>query len=174
MRSTPLLAFALLAIGCTPRGEGDAALASATTFTKTFYDWYVPKADKGTGLEIATSDSARLFDPGLRHALSEDSAAQAKDSTEVVGLDGDPFLNAQDFCQSYEIGAARRDSTHILVEVFGVCDGKKHESPDVIAELAPRGSSFVFTDFRYPGEHSTLLRVLADLKVERERTPKKK
>src|SRR5215472_17015290 len=95
-------AVLVTAVSCAPKT--DPALASAATFVKGFYAWYVPKAEKGTGLEVATEDSAKLFDPVLLHALSEDSAAQAKDSTEVVGLDGDPFLNAQDFCQQYEVG----------------------------------------------------------------------
>lgn len=163
-----IAAASMLAAACHAPAPSDPALASAADFTRSFYAWYVPKADKGMGAQLATGDSAYLLDSTLVAALRADAAAQAKDSEEVVGLDGDPFLNAQDFCQSYEVGAARRDSAHVLVEVFGVCDGKKHATPDVLAELAPRGSSWVFVDFRYPEAHSSLSRTLAELRDSRQ------
>ena len=161
-----LVSASALGLGCT--SSPDAALASATAFTQAFYSWYVPKAEKGMGEQLAIGDSAHLFDSTLVAALRADAEARAKDSEEVVGLDGDPFLNAQDFCQSYEVGSARRDSAHVLVDVYGVCDGKKHATPDVLAELAPRGASWVFVDFQYPEAHSSLSRTLVELRDSRE------
>lgn len=166
-----LLSLPVLGLGCT--SSPDPALSSATAFTKAFYGWYVPKADKGMGEQLAIGDSAGLFDSTLVAALRADAEAQAKDSDAVVGLDGDPFLNAQDFCQSYEVGSARHDPAHVLVEVYGVCDGKKHATPDVLAELAPRGASWIFVDFRYPAAHSSLSRTLVALRDSREHAKKR-
>ena len=166
-----VLSVPALGLGCT--STPDPTLASATDFTRSFYRWYVPKADKGMGEQLAVGDSAHLFDSTLVAALRADAEAQAKDSDEVVGLDGDPFLNAQDFCQAYEVGSARRDSAHVLVDVYGVCDGKKHADPDVLAELAPRGASWVFVDFRYPAAHSSLSRTLVELRDSREHAKKR-
>lgn len=158
-------AISFLAVAC--GSKTDPTLGSATAFTKSFYAWYVPKAEKGMGVQLALGDSAYLFDSSLVAALRADSEAQAQDSNEVVGLDGDPFLNAQDFCQSYEIGSARHDSTRVLVDVFGVCDGKRDTRPVVVAELVPRGASWIFMDFQYPEAHSSLERTLAELAKSR-------
>lgn len=166
-----VLSVPALGLGCT--SSPDPALASATDFTKSFYSWYVPKADKGMGAQLAIGDSAHLFDSTLVAALRSDAEAQAKDSDEVVGLDGDPFLNAQDFCQSYEVGGARHDSSRVLVDVYGVCDGKRHAAPDVLAELAPRGASWIFVDFLYPVAHSSLSRTLVALRDSREHAKKR-
>lgn len=168
-----IVTASVFAVACDSKGQADPALASATDFTKSFYGWYVPKADKGMGEQLAIGDSAHLFDSALVAALWADAEAQAKDSDEVVGLDGDPFLNAQDFCQSYEVGGARHDSSHVLVDVYGVCDGKKHAAPDVLAELAPRGASWIFVDFRYPAAHSSLSRTLVALRDSREHAKKR-
>lgn len=126
-----------------------------------------PAAEKGSGVTLATRDSAALFAPVLVDALRADAQAQARSPQEIVGLDGDPFLDAQDFCESYEIGGARHRGDHVLVDVYGVCSGQRHSQPDVVAELSRRDSSWVFVDFQYPTRQSTLTRDLGDLRRSR-------
>src|SRR5207244_1798701 len=99
-------------------------------------------------------------------ALKQDLEESAKNPDEVVGLDFDPFLATQDPCERYEVGAATRKGKDFLVEIHGVCAGKKHDKPDVIAELVPKGNSWVFANFRYPTERSDLLKVLKSLREE--------
>lgn len=103
----------------------------------------------------------------LARALKEDFEAQSREKDEIVGIDYDPFLNSQDPCERYEVGKATRQGANYRVEVYAVCGGKKHDKPDVIAELAPKGGSWVFANFHYPGENTDLLRVLKELRQQR-------
>ena len=162
-----LLGLVLL---CCRRGEtpGDPALVSATQFVRTFYGWYVPSAQHGTGMEVAVRDSAALFAPELVRALQADAEAQAADSEEVVGLDGDPFLDAQDFCDTYTAGTARRAGLDVLVDIRGNCSARGESRPDVVAELSQTQSGWVFRNFRYPRRDSDLMKDLEDLRRARD------
>ena len=146
----------------------DPALASATRFVEGFYAWYVPAAQNGWGLQVATLDSARLFAPALLAALRADGEAQAANPDEVVGLDGDPFLDAQDFCEEYHAGAAHRKGGAILVDVHGTCTHHADGQADVIAEVGGRDGALAFVNFRYPGRGSDLIKDLDLLRRERE------
>jgi len=163
----------LLGLACNPAGSApDPDLASASQFVRAFYQWYVPAAQAGTGLQRAMQDSSALFAPALVRAVQADGEAQAKNSDEVVGLDGDPFLDAQDFCPAYEVGSARRDAGAVLVEVRGNCAGRTDSLPDVLAELHGGPGAWVFTNFRYPGRGSDLMKDLEELRRQRETAPK--
>jgi hypothetical protein len=148
--------FPVLAQAQQPGTSGERA--SATRFVRRFYEWYVPLArgDHGDPVSTALSRHAAWFTPAIRTALRADSAAQAQSPDEVVGLDGDPFLNAQDFCERYEVGAATPATRGYQVAVFGVCSGKRNARPDVIVELARVGRAWVFTNFDYPNERRAL------------------
>src|SRR5262245_28119445 len=68
------------------------------------YDWYVPIEHNNNGsdpIARALKDRAAEFDPQLAQALKDDLAAQAKVSDDIVGIDFDPFLAAQDPSDSY-------------------------------------------------------------------------
>jgi hypothetical protein len=69
----------------------DTTLTSAARFVSTFYSWYLPLAERGTGQTIALHDSSARFDRSLVTALQQDAEAQARNPNEIVGLDGDPF-----------------------------------------------------------------------------------
>jgi len=165
--------FLSLALGCNRAGTApDPDLASAAQFVRAFYQWYVPAAQAGTGLQRAMQDSSALFAPVLVRAIEADGEAQAKNPDEVVGLDGDPFLDAQDFCPPYEVGSARRDAGAVLVELRGNCAGRTDSVPDVLAELHGSPGAWVFTNFRYPGRNSDLMKDLEELRRQREAPPK--
>ena len=164
-----LACIGLALLGCRgARPRPDPALSSATRFVEAFYAWYVPVALKGRGLQVATGDSAALFAPALVSALRADGEAQAKNPDEIVGLDGDPFLDAQDFCEAYHAGVARREGASLLVDVHGTCTRHTDGQPDVVAELSGRDSAWTFVNFRYPGRASDLLKDLDELRRERE------
>ena len=136
-----------------------------------FYAWYLPAAPgaNARGLDLVLKTRASLFTDNLFRALKQDFDASAKNPDEVVGLDFDPFLAAQDPCERYEVGAATRKGKGYSIEIHGVCAGKKRGKPDVIAELVPKGDSWVFANFRYPVERSDLLKVLKSLREQRKK-----
>jgi hypothetical protein len=117
-------------------------------------------------------DSAALFAPALVSAIKADGEAQAKNPDEVVGLDGDPFLDAQDFCPPYKVGAAHREGSAVLVEIRGSCAGRTDSMPDVLAELHGSPGAWVFTNFRYPTRNSDLMKDLDELRRQREAPPR--
>lgn len=104
---------------------------------------------------------SRVLGDTLLRALRMDREEQSKAVGEIVGLDFDPFLAAQDPCTSYVAGESGESGRFYHVSVFGVCGGKRHSQPDVVAEVARRDSSWVFVDFSYPGANGgSLLGIL--------------
>ncbi len=147
---------------------------SPRVFVKTFYDWYVPIANqdhKGPSSDAAIKQKSSMFSLELANALREDSAAQAKAQGEIVGLDSDPFLSTQDPESRYKVGKVIHKGDRWFVEVHGVRNGKPHLTPDVIAELQPRGKSWVFVNFQTPGKPD-LLSVLTKLRLSRQKEVK--
>ena len=160
-----------LACGRTaPVADADAELNQAAGFVRTFYGWYLPAAGTGAGLKQAIGDSAALFAPDLVRALTADGEAQAQNPNEVVGLDGDPFLDAQDFCERYDVGAARRDGTDILVDVYARCSGDTTSAPRIAARVRKNGQGWTFINFQYPQRSSDLLKDLDELRRQRDST----
>lgn len=98
--------------------------------------------------------------PTLMAALQADRDASAANDEEIVGLDFDPFINAQDVCEGYEARAAVVRDTTVDVAVYNTCDWGHPLVPDVIYQLQRRGDRFVIVDLRYAGGQS-LLEVLA-------------
>jgi hypothetical protein len=131
-------------------------------FVQGFYDWYVPLAAKTRAdpvWSVLRLQPGRLT-PELLRALRQDSIAKARFRGYVVGLDFDPFLNAQDPCEHYEAGPIAQHGHRFVVQVYGICAGKRHSSPDVLAELERRNGMWVFVNFRYPAVHADLLHLL--------------
>lgn len=136
---------------------------------QSFYDWYTPMAHKHSKTPswiLALDKRGADFDPGLSRALREDAEAQRAVSDDIVGLDFDPFLNAQDLGDKYAVGTATEKDGVFLVSVHGVQKGKKAAKPDVVAELKASKGSFVFTNFRY-GADGDLVAILKQLADER-------
>lgn len=98
--------------------------------------------------------------PTLLAALQADRAASAANDEEIVGLDFDPFINAQDVCDPYEARAATVRDTTVDVAVYNTCDWGHPLVPDVIYQLQRRGERWVIVDLRYAAGQS-LLEVLA-------------
>jgi hypothetical protein len=154
--------------GSRAAAQADPALASAARFVAGFYGWYVPAAKQGSGWTLVIRDSAHLFATELVEALRADADAQARTPDAIVGLDGDPFLNAQDFCDAYVVGQARRADDSVVVEVDGDCRGAPDTTPDVMAVVQRSHAGWVFVNFRYPPDNSDLLQVLRRLRRLRE------
>lgn len=159
------------AVGLPSRGFAQKAVSddSVRAAVQRFYDWYVPMASRveGPAWMEALSRKQFAFAPALVAALRADSVAQAKsDADEEDGLDGDPFLNAQDPCRRYVAKRVRHRGTAYLVDVLGSGGCAKHTVPDVVVEVVPEGDKLVFANFHYPDDDSDLLTELKELHPE--------
>ena len=167
-----MLAFTtLLTVSCgekNPPPPPDQDISEAQAFVRGFYAWYLPAAGTGAGLKMAIGDSAMLFVPDLVRAIEADGEAQARNPNDVVGLDGDPFLDAQDFCERYDVGDARRDGGDILVDVYARCSGDTTSTPRIIARVRRNGPVWTFVNFHYPQRSSDLRMDLDALRRERD------
>ena len=146
----------------------DTTLQSAAKFTQDFYDWYRGQNDR---MDAALKDRRAAFEPTLLAALDADGAAQAKDSTEVVGLDWDPFLESQEVCDPYTVTGAVASSDTVDVSVKAMCkEIAPHTGPDVIAQVRRTATGWVFVDFRHADNKGSLRQDLAELRQERDST----
>lgn len=160
-----LPAFSLLAqTGSDPEGA-----ESLRSVVQSFYDWYVPRIAS----THAPSVSALIlrykkikFNPQLVHALQADEAAQAK-SNDIVGLEADSFLDAQAPWDHYSAGQITLKDGHYWVDIHGVEAGKKHDMPDVTAELLKADDHWLFINV-HSQRGSDLLTTLKLLRANRQ------
>ncbi|MGE5624758.1 MAG: hypothetical protein ACM3ZT_04340 [Bacillota bacterium] len=151
-------------------------------FVQGFYDWYVGLAQKESNqeppYEAALKSTRWPMSQEIVAALNADMAAQAKTPDDVVGIDFDPFLNAQDECFPYKAGKVTQTGSRYQVTVIDShCSDPHPEWPTVIAVVEERKGTWTFVNFLYPGDtqgaaQTDLLTVLQDLKKEREQNPK--
>jgi hypothetical protein len=164
-----LVCLALLPITASAQAPADSALQ----FVKAFYAWYVPLA-RESGEVIpwmrAIRERRSSFSQPIIQALRADSVATSKSPDEIVGLDGDPFLNAQDPCDRYEPSRVTQRGTSFHVDVHGMGHCSRDEAPEVIAEVAKVNGRWMFSDFRLPGSPpETLLGLLRKQATDRRR-----
>jgi len=149
---------------------------SAQAFVQDFYTWYGQEEKQEHGMALsdyAIKTKPQLFSAAIVQGLREDEAAQAKVPGEVVGLDFDPILNAQDDCGTYKAGKVKVVGAAYRVELFDHCSESKPARPAVIAAVEKRDGAWVFVDFIYPGS-GDLFSELQALKKEREQSGKGK
>jgi Protein of unknown function (DUF3828) len=146
---------------------------SCSAFVQGFYEWYLKKDAESFKKHLRTSDVAlkerpEVFDAELSRRLKEDSTAQDKVKDEIVGLDFDPVLGAQDTCSPYTFRKVTIEGDSCRVEVVDTC-GASRDKPDVVPELVHRSGQWVFVNFRYPQVDATddLLTILRKLREER-------
>ena len=152
-------------------------------FVQQFYNWYVSTVNAlmkrnslESPLEVTLREKRSSFSPELVKGLKEDLAASKKSPEEIVGLDFDPFLNAQDIAERYLVGKITPKGDHYWVEVFGVWNGQKNSNPDVVPELAFEKGHWIFTNFHYGKTdipvNENLVSVLQILKKDRRKNAK--
>jgi hypothetical protein len=166
------LAFLTLAVALSCSGHGTAEESnSVRDFVQDFFSWYVPlsaQIPSDRPSELVTKKRPSAFDSTLARELKEDSDAQSKDPAEIVGLDFDPFLAAQDPCERYEVVGVRKEGENFLVSVRGVGGCEDHKDPDVVAEVVSSNGNWLFTNFHYPRlGGSDLLSILKKLRDDR-------
>jgi hypothetical protein len=133
------------------------AADSVRKVVQRFYDWYVPRAAKPRGRDVvmlAATHGPVAFDAELVRWLRIDSTARARTKDEVDGLDGDPYLNSQDPCDSYSAQNATRAGQSFMVGVLGKGGCEAHTVPDIIVEIAHRGGRWTILEFRDPNRRN--------------------
>jgi len=155
---------AISLIACTKSSPALSA-DSARRAVDEFYGWYVPIQKQTARADMrAVHDRGALFSSQLVTALRADSVASAASPGEVVGLDGDPFLNAQDACDRYSSAGVAEVGGRFLVQVLGTGGCAAHTTADVTVEVTPTNGNPVFTNFIYsPRERDDLVSLLAYL-----------
>ncbi|HTX14590.1 MAG TPA: hypothetical protein VMD77_04780 [Candidatus Baltobacteraceae bacterium] len=142
---------------------------SCRTFVEQFYNYYEP-LEPGHTLESTSLGDAvekKQFDPLLAQQLRVVLDTQAKSGQ--IRLEFDPIINGREPADKYEASNVTRKGEHYLVEVYGVSgDGRKHDNPDVIAEVEPQGGEWMFVNFHYPNradsaENENLLSMLKQI-----------
>ena len=166
-RATLILSGLLLLLGSSIAWADEAGQRRAADFVQKFYAWYVPialKPLKEASSNVAIAKRGSLFDPPLLKALKEDAEAARNSPGDIVGLDFDPFLNAQDPSRKYVAGEVSESGGLYLVNVYAVSKGKRETKPSVVAEVKPANGSFVFANFGYgtDGDLVGILKGLAD------------
>lgn len=124
---------------------------SCRSFVEQFYNYYEP-LEPGHPLEHTSLGDAiekKQFDPLLAQQLQVVLDTQAKSGQ--IRLDFDPIVNGREPADKYVAGNVTRKGEHYLVEVYGVSDdGKKHDKPDVVAEVEWENGEWMFANFHYP------------------------
>jgi hypothetical protein len=156
----------------TPPKTADELREECKKFVQDFFDWYVPKASADVNKQGGTAEALALkkrpddFSRALRFALTGDASASAK-STEVLGLDGDPFLNCQDCPKKVKFGDPKLTGYKCQVALHFMQDNVPEENPHVIAEAMYTQKRWVFTNFLDPDGGEDLLSTLQKLKQDR-------
>lgn len=159
-----------------PASGQDAQAQSAKAFVQGFYDWYMGEMQKESNDDLiadALKSKRWPFSAAIVTALRADEEAQSKSPEDVVGIDFDPYLNAQDTCFPYKTGKVTASGSQYRVELFDSnCSDPHPEIPTVIAVVEKNGASWQFVNFIYPGESgqadSDLLKTLKALQEERD------
>ena len=154
------LVLVLCVAGATAQAQKPRAATqndSARALVQRFYDWYLPREANPRGRDLIMYAAVRgplPFDAELVRWLRIDSTARARAKDEVVGLDGDPYLNAQDPCDQYSARSAVATDSSVLVSVIGRGGCSQHANPDVVVELARRHGRWTILEFRDPNRHN--------------------
>lgn len=163
--SLGLILLGFFAVSLRAQNTQSDSAAQAQRAVQEFYSWYVPMAAKTPSAWMhAVRQRPASFAPAIVRALRADSVAAAAHPSEIVGLDGDPFLNAQDPCDRYDaVKTTTRGRVH-LVEVLGTGGCVAHTKPDVVVEVGRSGGRWVFLNFRYVDPNDNLLDLLKRLR----------
>ena len=163
VRARPLLLAALaLCVAHTlgAQSPSHATMDSIGRAVQGFYTWYLPRFAHPRGRDVmmlAATKGPIPFDSVLVHWLRVDSTARARAKDEIDGLDGDPYLNAQDPCDAYTVKAVRARGSDVLVDVLGHGGCEAHRQPDATVVLGVRAGRWTILDLLYPNQRNEAL-----------------
>jgi len=164
-----------------PALADDPKAKSCKQYVQEFYDWYAKRcrAEKKSEPSMdALANKKFSFSKQLQIQLKEDFDAAKHFPGEIVGLDFDPFLNAQDVGEKYTVEKVKNTGANYYADVAGTWNGKKNSKPEIEPELSYEEGHWVFVNFYYPNAdiavNRDLLSVLKQLKKDRPALPAKK
>jgi hypothetical protein len=141
-----------------------------------FYNAYfdmLESSDKGQQVDAEQAVLRRkmpVLAPQLKQLLDEDRQAQAHSPGDIVGLDFNPYLNAQDWDGRYQVTSATVTSGICKATLSGRDAGKSRDM--VIPELRRQDNRWVFVNFHYPDvttpEDENLIDELQALRKQRD------
>lgn len=156
LRTMPILLFLFLALPFSAPGqEGRAQIDSRScrNFVENFYSWYAVNASKERSNRdgvVALKHRSKVFSPAIVRALREDNEAQDKAGSDLVSLDGDPFVGADGLGERYIVERVTVRDRRCRAEVHAVWDGQEDKAPDVTPELAIKNGKWLFVNFYFP------------------------
>jgi len=159
------------AMPASPTAAADADAKQIRTELDAFYRWYLATAVKSRSQSpawIVAVNSRPIFSARLARALKEDAAAQARVSDDIVGLDFDPVLNAQDRATRYLVGAPSAHGPDYWVPLHRAPGGSPGKDLVSTIVMAKENGRWVIANFRYP-DSSDLLGLLAAEQGERQK-----
>lgn len=148
---------------------------SAKAFVQGFYDWYVPlyNAEK-IDYAGALAKKPNYFSNNLAQAIIRDGKEVPENAGEILGLDFDPLLGAQDNGFDYQAGNVRQADSKFWIDIHSGLTGKSKKeilAKKVVLVVETQKISgqwkiinFDYPDSRYPTD---LLTVLNNLRKER-------
>ena len=155
----PCLSLILLCSFTVVAQEQPKSAQSPRQFVEAFYNWYAVHVWREHGPDVALKYKSSSFSPELVRLLKADFAAQAQ-CAEIVGIDFDPFLGGQDLAHHYQAGEITPQGEAYVADIHRVESGKRAVKPDVKAKFQQTNGHWVFVDFLYPEDGSTLLKIL--------------
>ncbi len=153
----------------TPAKTADELRDDCKKFVQEFYDWYLPKASADVNKQGSTAEALALkkrpddFSRALKYALTVEAAAGTK-STELVGLDGDPFLNCQQCPLHVKYGDPKLTGYKCQLPLYFIQDGEAETAPHVIPEAMYTQKRWVFTNFIDGDGSGDLMQTLKKIK----------
>ena len=156
---------------------------NARVFVQQFYDWYNKLYNGGvSGTGNVSTDvytikhRPQYFDTRLLGKFNEYYAAEPKNADEIVGLDFDPILGAQDDGFDYKTGAVKQLGNKFFVDIHCGLQGKTRDSilatpTHIVAEVTKNRGEWQFANFLYPppeGNGNNLVALLEQCKLEAE------
>jgi hypothetical protein len=176
-----------MAMLSTAKGQVKDQKEEARLFVQKFYDWYgaldaqmMPGGKTPSPYHLTLIHKPPYLDTKLINALLGDDKAQADNPGEIVGLDSDPFTNAQDTRSGYQTGIVTQKGIYYFVDVHDIKSG--HSKKEILAadlvttaEVTNINGHWVFVNFIYPKADGggNLLDLLAGMKKDRAKWGKK-
>jgi hypothetical protein len=141
--SLPTAVLALI-LGALLAASPAEAAQSARDFVNAIYRTYVGK--NATGISIDSPKARTLVTPGLMKLIDADAKAAAK-RREVPRLDGDPFIDAQDFeIKSFKVDIKESGPAKATATVSFKNAASAEDKP-VVLDLVKIGNNWLIDDF---------------------------
>jgi len=132
-----------------------AEAKSCFQFVQAFYDSYFDRlnaqknqATAGPSSYDVSTFKPQVLAPELLQMLKEDVEAASKNQDEIVGLDFDPFINAQDWEGKYWVNSVTIIDGACHADVWGMDAGKKHDIVHPMLKIT--NGNWIFVDFFIP------------------------